>query len=91
LKRVPLEEGETARVTVQPSRRHDAGGGRGKAVERDVSGGCCGLILDTRGRPLPFAADPVLNTAARRADYLALELPVPEGEASNSAAARKEG
>ncbi len=74
IRHLPLAEGKKARVLVEPARGFDAGAGRGKKVERDVSGGCCGLILDARGRPLPFGADPALNAAQRRKDYEALGL-----------------
>jgi len=71
---IPLAEGEKAVVVVEPSRRFDVGMGSGRKVEAAVVGGCCGLILDARGRPLPFAADPAANAAMRRKDYEALGL-----------------
>ncbi|REJ76980.1 MAG: methylaspartate mutase [Planctomycetota bacterium] len=52
MKHFPLSRDETARVTVEPSRGFDLGGGSGKTVEREVRGGTVGLILDARGRPL---------------------------------------
>ncbi len=74
LRRVPLGAGETGRVRVQPARGLDVGGGRGRAVERTVTGGVCGLILDSRGRPLSFAADPAQNEAMRARDYAGIGL-----------------
>ena len=52
LKLLPFGEGETATVSVEPSRSFDLGSGPGKKVEREVRGGTVGLILDARGRPL---------------------------------------
>jgi hypothetical protein len=74
LRRVPLGAGETGRARVQPARSLDVGGGRGRTVERTVTGGVCGLILDARGRPLPFAADPAKNEALRARDYAGIGL-----------------
>jgi uncharacterized protein (TIGR01319 family) len=48
----PLGLGQTARVTIRPTRHFDMGAGPGQPVEREVCGGLVGLILDTRGRPL---------------------------------------
>lgn len=76
LRRLPLADGEKAHVVVEPSRRFDVGLGKGKTVERDVIGGCSGLILDARGRPLPFNPDTTQNSAMRRKDYEALGLAV---------------
>jgi hypothetical protein len=73
---LPLAEGERARLVVEPARRFDVGMGRGGRVETEVVGGCCGLILDARGRPLPFADEPAANAALRRRDYEALGLKV---------------
>ncbi|MCA9112117.1 MAG: methylaspartate mutase, partial [Planctomycetaceae bacterium] len=53
----PLGLGETARITVEPARGFDVGGGPGKRVEREVRGGTVGLILDARGRPLILPED----------------------------------
>ncbi len=77
LRCLPLAEGETARVVVEPARGFDVGMGRGKTVEGEVVGGGCGLVLDARGRPLPFAREPAQNAAMRRSDYEAFGLAVP--------------
>jgi len=71
---VPLPTGQTARTTVHPARQFDVGAGRGKSRETEVAGGLVGLILDGRGRPLPFDADPAVNVADRRRDYEAMNL-----------------
>jgi len=52
IKLLPLGPGETAQVTIDPSRGFDFGAGPGKRIERTVKGGTVGLILDARGRPL---------------------------------------
>lgn len=54
LKVFPLELGETVRAIIEPVKGMDLGEGSGKAVERNLSGGVVGLIIDTRGRPFDF-------------------------------------
>jgi hypothetical protein len=49
---LPLREGETAHVVIDPAKGFDFGHGPGKRIERTVKGGTVGLILDARGRPL---------------------------------------
>ena len=66
LKRVPLAEGESAEVLIQPARGMNVGAGRGKPLTRTVTGGKVGLILDGRGRPIQFDPDPT-----RRREQLA--------------------
>ncbi len=48
----PLAEGQTAKVTIEPSRGIDVGEGRGRTVEAEVHGGVVGVVFDCRGRPL---------------------------------------
>ena len=62
LKLLPLGEGETAQVVVEPTRNFNLGAGSGKGFEREVRGGTVGLILDARGRPLMLPED---RTACR--------------------------
>ena len=57
LRLLPLGEGETVTVTIEPERGFDFGAGPGKKVERQVKGGTVGLVLDARGRPLVLPAD----------------------------------
>lgn len=52
IKLLPLGEGETATVTVEPHKGFDLGAGPGKRVVREVKGGTVGLVLDARGREL---------------------------------------
>jgi hypothetical protein len=53
----PLAVGETVRIKVTPARGFDAGAGVGKLLERTLSGGVVGLIVDTRGRPFNLPSD----------------------------------
>lgn len=57
---LPLAKGQRATVELHPSRGFDVGlGRRGKAaVLADIEGGEVGLIIDARGRPLPWPSDP---------------------------------
>jgi uncharacterized protein (TIGR01319 family) len=48
----PLGVGEEAEVTVNPARGLDFGKGKGKNFTVRVIGGVCGIVFDTRGRPL---------------------------------------
>ncbi len=52
LKSLPLPEGETAEVEIEPARGYDVGEGPGETLRAEVQGGVAGLIIDTRGRPL---------------------------------------
>jgi MutL protein len=56
---LPLPTGESARLTLQPLRRADAGLGTGKSGTITVTGGALGVIIDARGRPLQLPSDPV--------------------------------
>jgi len=53
----PLDETETVVVRFQPVRGFDAGEGSGKVVEREISGGVVGFIVDARGRPIQLPKD----------------------------------
>jgi hypothetical protein len=56
---LPLPSGQTARLSLQPLRRADAGLGPGKSGVVPVTGGALGVVIDARGRPLQFPSDPV--------------------------------
>ncbi len=56
---IPLPGGQTARLTLAPLRRADAGLGPGRSGTITVSGGALGIVLDARGRPLSLPADAV--------------------------------
>jgi len=53
----PLGVGEEVSVKATPSRGFDAGAGPGKVLERKVSGGVVGLMIDARGRPFTLPTD----------------------------------
>jgi len=57
VKLIPLADGETANVVIEPARGFDFGAGPGKRIERTVKGGTVGIILDARGRPLRLPED----------------------------------
>ena len=52
IKVYPLGVGEKAHVEAKPLQGFNLGQGKNKLVEKDVSGGVVGIIIDTRGRPL---------------------------------------
>src|SRR6266498_791902 len=56
---LPLPTGQTARLSLQPLRRADAGLGLGRSGVIPVTGGALGVVIDARGRPLQLPSDPV--------------------------------
>lgn len=56
---LPLPTGQTARLSLQPLRRADAGLGPGKSAVVPVTGGALGIVIDARGRPIQLPTDPV--------------------------------
>jgi hypothetical protein len=52
---IPLEPGDEAEIMITPTKAFDMGVGRGKSNMFKVTGGCVGLALDARGRPLQIA------------------------------------
>jgi len=56
---LPLPSGQSARLSLQPLNRADAGLGPGKSGGITVTGGAMGVVIDARGRPLQFPSDPV--------------------------------
>ena len=56
---LPLPSGQTARLSLQPLRRADAGLGAGRSGSIPVTGGALGVVIDARGRPLNLPSDPV--------------------------------
>lgn len=56
---LPLEAGQTARLTLQPMHRADIGNGPGRNAAIQVTGGAIGVVFDARGRPLKLPEDPV--------------------------------
>ncbi|MBE7535738.1 MAG: glutamate mutase L [Anaerolineales bacterium] len=59
LETLSLPNGKTARLTLAPFGRADAGLGAGRSGSLTVTGGALGVIIDARGRPLNLPADPV--------------------------------
>jgi len=57
LRHFPLGLNETAKLRANPAKGWDLGHGSGKPVEAVIHGGVVGIVLDTRGRPIQFAAD----------------------------------
>ena len=56
---LPLPNGQTARLSLQPFHRADTGLGPGKNGAVTVTGGALGVVIDARGRPLQIPNDPV--------------------------------
>jgi hypothetical protein len=56
---LPLLSGQSARLSLQPASRADAGLGPGRSGTVQVTGGALGVVIDARGRPLKLPADPV--------------------------------
>jgi hypothetical protein len=56
---LPLPSGQSARLSLQPLHRADAGLGPGRSGVTNVTGGALGVVIDGRGRPLNFPGDPV--------------------------------
>lgn len=58
LSRLPLGQGERALFSLQPHPNVDIGLGPGQPARatEPIEGGALGLVIDARGRPLPFAA-----------------------------------
>ena len=52
INRLPLPPGQSAKVTIKPTRRLDIGFGPGKSKTVTMHGGLLGIIIDARGRPL---------------------------------------
>ena len=46
---------QEAAVTLHPESNWNAGAGPGQTIRKTVKGGAAGLILDGRGRPIPFS------------------------------------
>ena len=51
-------------VSLHPESGWDAGAGTGQSIRRTVKGGVAGLILDGRGRPLPFSGGDAVERVA---------------------------
>ena len=56
---LPLANGQSAKLTLQPTHGTDVGFGPGRGGMVRVSGGAMGVVIDGRGRPLVLPGDPV--------------------------------
>ncbi len=54
---MPLDVDQKAKATIHPTRKFDAGSGRGKEIHTEIRGGVAGVIIDARGRPLILPDD----------------------------------
>lgn len=77
LKVVPLKDGETVEVTIDPARGFDIGAGKGKSITKKVEGGTVGLIIDARGRPFNVDLNAPDRVAKLRSWLEAMGLPLP--------------
>ena len=74
LRLYPLELGQKAKMTMQPTKPVNVGAGIGAPVTREVQGGVVGVMLDGRGRPLQLPADQQARVAALTKWYQAADL-----------------
>ncbi len=74
LKCIPLEYGGPVRARITPRKGWDVGAGPGIAIESEIDGGCVGLVLDGRGRPLRVPEDRAARVAALRSWNRAMDL-----------------
>jgi len=54
LRRLELKAGEEAEAVLAPERGFDVGAGPGRTRKLRIEGGPCGVVIDCRGRPLPW-------------------------------------
>lgn len=69
-KEIPLK----AKAVLEPLRGFDAGAGKGAKVEKEVSGGVTGIILDGRGRPFNLPTDDKVRVQKLKEWMLALNI-----------------
>jgi len=69
-KGIPLK----AKATLEPLRGFDVGAGKGAKVEKDISGGVTGIILDGRGRPFNLPTDDKIRVPTLKEWMLALDI-----------------
>lgn len=63
-----------AKAVFEPQRAFDVGAGKGVKVERKISGGVVGIILDGRGRPFAVPTDDATRVAKLREWMLELDI-----------------
>jgi len=74
IKRIPLPQDQQAKATITPKKGFDVGGGPGHRLEKTVTGGEVGVILDARGRPLSLPVEDDLRRECLRKWIEALDL-----------------
>jgi uncharacterized protein (TIGR01319 family) len=77
LRVLPLGVGETIQATIKPARGFDVGAGKGRAIDATLEGGVVGVVVDTRGRPLPLPQDDATRRQKLIEWMTALGLPKP--------------
>jgi uncharacterized protein (TIGR01319 family) len=74
LRLLPLPEESEAQLSITPGRDVDVGSGPGQVHKTTIHGGIVGVILDGRGRPLQFAAEPAARVEQLARWYKALHV-----------------
>jgi uncharacterized protein (TIGR01319 family) len=69
-KGIPLK----AKAILEPLRGFDVGAGKGTKVEKEISGGVTGIILDGRGRPFNVPVDDKIRVQKLKEWMLALDI-----------------
>ena len=67
---LPLE----AKAMFEPQRNFDVGAGKGSKLERKISGGVVGIILDGRGRPYTIPTEDKQRVAKLKEWMLELDI-----------------
>ncbi len=57
MKRIPLDEGQTAAIEAHPHRGFNCGNGPSRTVKAKIEGGVAGILIDARGRPFYLPED----------------------------------
>lgn len=68
----------SVKATFEPTRNFDLGAGKGHKVEKEVTGGVVGLILDCRGRPMVLPENTEERTGSLKKWMLELDIYSPE-------------
>lgn len=66
LLRLPLDNGQKAKLIARPAKNLDLGEGKGKPIEMVIEGGTVGVLLDGRGRPIQLPNDEAVRNAKLR-------------------------